>query len=141
MKNILTKVFGTKHEREIKKLNPFVDEINEHFESYASLSEEELQAKTEEFRKRLADGESLDDIMCEAFAVVNMAVNKILNLNLDKVNVNGGAIALGHPIGASGARILVTLIHEMKNRNSEFGLASLCIGGGEASALIVRNYN
>ncbi len=54
--------------------------------------------------------------------------------------MNGGAIALGHPIGASGARILVTLIHEMKRRNVELGLASLCIGGGEASALIVKNY-
>lgn len=75
----------------------------------------------------------------EAFAVVSLAVNKLLNLNTEIVNVNGGAIALGHPIGASGARILTTLIHEMKKRNSEFGLASLCIGGGEASAIIVKN--
>jgi len=77
----------------------------------------------------------------EAFAVVSLAVNKLLSLNNNNVNVNGGAIALGHPIGASGARILVTLIHEMKKKNTEFGLASLCIGGGEASALIVKNYN
>ncbi len=56
------------------------------------------------------------------------------------MNVNGGAVAIGHPIGASGARILVTLIHEMKRRNSNLGLASLCIGGGEASTLIVKNY-
>ncbi|MFZ0456343.1 MAG: acetyl-CoA C-acetyltransferase [Ignavibacteriaceae bacterium] len=76
----------------------------------------------------------------EAFAVVSLAVNKLLGLNPEKINVNGGAVALGHPIGASGARILTTLIHEMKKRNSEFGLASLCIGGGEASALIVKNY-
>jgi acetyl-CoA C-acetyltransferase len=76
----------------------------------------------------------------EAFAVVSLAVNKLLKLDNSKVNVNGGAIALGHPIGASGARILVTLIHEMKRRNSVYGLASLCIGGGEASALIVKNY-
>ena len=76
----------------------------------------------------------------EAFAVVSLAVNKILGLDPSIVNVNGGAVALGHPIGASGARILVTLIHEMKKRNSKFGLASLCIGGGEASALIVKNY-
>jgi len=74
----------------------------------------------------------------EAFAVVSLAVNKILGLDNSKVNVNGGAIAIGHPIGASGARILVTLIHEMKKRNSKYGLASLCIGGGEASALIVK---
>jgi acetyl-CoA C-acetyltransferase len=77
----------------------------------------------------------------EAFAVVSLAVNKLLNLSIDKVNVNGGAVALGHPIGASGARILTTLIYEMKKRNAEFGLASLCIGGGEASALIIKNYN
>ena len=76
----------------------------------------------------------------EAFAVVSLAVNKLLNLNPNKVNVNGGAVALGHPIGASGARILVTLIHEMKKQNAIFGLASLCIGGGEASALIIKNY-
>jgi acetyl-CoA C-acetyltransferase len=76
----------------------------------------------------------------EAFAVVSLAVNKILNLDNSKVNVNGGAVAIGHPIGASGARILVTLIHEMKKRNSKYGLASLCIGGGEASALIIKRY-
>jgi len=76
----------------------------------------------------------------EAFAVVSLAVNKLLGLSSENVNVNGGAVALGHPIGASGARILVTLIHEMKKRNLEYGLTSLCIGGGEASALIVKNY-
>jgi len=76
----------------------------------------------------------------EAFAVVSLAVNKILNLDNSRVNVNGGAVAIGHPIGASGARILVTLIYEMKKRNSKYGLASLCIGGGEASALIIKRY-
>jgi acetyl-CoA C-acetyltransferase len=75
----------------------------------------------------------------EAFAVVSLANNKLLGLDNSKVNVNGGAVALGHPIGASGARVLVTLIHEMKKRNSTYGLASLCIGGGEAAALIVKN--
>lgn len=88
---------------------------------------------------------SVDDIdlyeINEAFAVVSLAVNRLLNLTVDKVNVNGGAVALGHPIGASGARILTTLIYEMKKLNAEYGLASLCIGGGEASALIVKNYN
>jgi acetyl-CoA C-acetyltransferase len=74
----------------------------------------------------------------EAFAVVSLAVNGILDLDVTKVNVNGGAIALGHPIGASGARILVTLLYEMKKRAAKRGLASLCLGGGEASALIVE---
>jgi len=77
----------------------------------------------------------------EAFAVVSLANNKLLGLDVNKVNVNGGAVALGHPIGASGARVLVTLIHEMKRKNYKLGLASLCIGGGEASAVIVKNYN
>lgn len=76
----------------------------------------------------------------EAFAVVSIAVGKILQLSTDNVNVNGGAIALGHPIGASGARILTTLLYEMKRRNSRYGIAGLCIGGGEASAVLVKRY-
>lgn len=76
----------------------------------------------------------------EAFAVVSLAVNKLVGLTPENVNVNGGAIALGHPIGASGTRVLTTLIYEMLKRNSKYGLASLCIGGGEASALIVKRY-
>ncbi len=76
----------------------------------------------------------------EAFAVVSLAVANIIGLSTDNVNVNGGAIALGHPIGASGARILTTLLYEMKKRKSRYGLAGLCIGGGEASAVIVKNY-
>lgn len=74
----------------------------------------------------------------EAFAVVNLAVNKILGLDPAKVNVNGGAVALGHPIGASGARILVTLLNAMRQRMANRGLAAICIGGGEASAMIIE---
>ena len=74
----------------------------------------------------------------EAFAVQSIAVIKELGLRSSIVNVNGGAIALGHPIGASGARILVTLLYEMKRRNEEYGLATLCIGGGMGEALIVN---
>ncbi len=74
----------------------------------------------------------------EAFAVVSLAVNDILAIDSAKVNVNGGAVALGHPIGASGTRILVTLLHEMIKRSAHKGLASLCIGGGEASALLIE---
>jgi acetyl-CoA C-acetyltransferase len=74
----------------------------------------------------------------EAFAVVALAVNKFAGLDPAKVNVNGGAIALGHPIGASGARILVTLLHALEQRDLKRGLAALCIGGGEASAVIVE---
>ena len=74
----------------------------------------------------------------EAFAVVSLAINQIAHIPADRVNVNGGAVALGHPIGASGARVLVTLLHAMQTRDAKRGLASLCIGGGEAVALIVE---
>ena len=74
----------------------------------------------------------------EAFAAQAIAVMRDLGLESSKVNVNGGAIALGHPIGASGARILVTLLHEMKKREKEYGLATLCIGGGMGEAVIVQ---
>lgn len=74
----------------------------------------------------------------EAFAAQALSVGKELNWDPSKVNVNGGAIALGHPVGASGARILVTLLHEMIKRDSKHGLATLCIGGGMGTALIVK---
>ena len=74
----------------------------------------------------------------EAFAAQAIAVNKELELNSEIVNVNGGAIALGHPIGASGARILVTLIHEMEKRKSKKGLATLCVGGGMGIAMCIE---
>jgi acetyl-CoA C-acetyltransferase len=74
----------------------------------------------------------------EAFAAQSVAVGKDLGFDPEKLNVNGGAIALGHPIGASGARILVTLVYEMIKRNSKYGLATLCIGGGQGTALIVE---
>lgn len=74
----------------------------------------------------------------EAFAAQSIAVANELGFDMDKVNVNGGAIALGHPIGASGARILVTLLHEMQKRNAKHGLATLCIGGGMGTSLVVE---
>jgi acetyl-CoA C-acetyltransferase len=76
----------------------------------------------------------------EAFAAQSCAVAKTLGLPIEKVNVNGGAIALGHPIGASGARVLVTLLHEMGKRDAKKGLATLCIGGGMGIALCVERY-
>jgi acetyl-CoA C-acetyltransferase len=74
----------------------------------------------------------------EAFAVVNLAVNKALGIDMNKLNIHGGAVALGHPIGASGARILVTLVHAMKQKNLKRGMAAICIGGGEASSMIIE---
>ena len=87
-------------------------------------------------------GLSIDDIdlfeINEAFAGTSVGINKVLELDPAKVNVNGGSVALGHPIGASGARVLTTLLYEMEKRDAKRGLASLCLGGGEAVALIVN---
>ena len=89
-------------------------------------------------------GLSIDDMDLieanEAFAAQSVAVGRDLGFNLDKLNVNGGAIALGHPVGASGCRILVTLLHEMQKRGSNRGLATLCIGGGMGCSTIVEKY-
>jgi acetyl-CoA C-acetyltransferase len=76
----------------------------------------------------------------EAFAAQSVAVARDLKFDMSKVNVNGGAIALGHPVGASGCRILVTLLHEMQKRGSKRGLATLCIGGGMGCSTIVEKY-
>ena len=87
-------------------------------------------------------GWNLDEVdlfeINEAFAAQSIAVIRELGIDPNKVNVNGGAIALGHPIGASGARILVTLIHEMKRQKKDKGCATLCIGGGMGIALCVE---
>lgn len=95
-------------------------------------------------RKALAKaGLTIEDIDVveanEAFASQTLSVAQELHLNPEKTNINGGAIALGHPIGASGARILVTLLHEMKRQNAHRGLATLCIGGGQGIAMIVEH--
>ena len=87
-------------------------------------------------------GLTIDDIdlfeLNEAFASQMLACGQQLKLDESRVNANGGAIALGHPIGASGARVLTTLVHAMRNRGSKRGLASLCLGGGNAVAMIVE---
>jgi acetyl-CoA C-acetyltransferase len=90
--------------------------------------------------KRLGIGADTIDMfeINEAFAVVAMVCAKLAHIDLERVNVRGGAVALGHPIGASGARILTTLVHAMKDQNKKRGLATLCIGGGEALAVVVE---
>ena len=75
----------------------------------------------------------------EAFSVVGLANNKILGLDESKVNVNGGAVSLGHPLGSSGARIIVTLINVLKQNNGKYGAAAICNGGGGASAIVIEN--
>jgi acetyl-CoA acetyltransferase family protein len=77
----------------------------------------------------------------EAFASQVIACARELDIDLRKLNVNGGAIALGHPLGCSGARIMTTLIHEMKKRGTRYGLATMCIGVGQGIATIVENIN
>ncbi len=88
-------------------------------------------------------GVSLEDVglheLNEAFAATSVAIVKELGIDLQRVNVNGGAVALGHPIGCSGARVLTTLIYAMKERDVRYGMASLCLGGGEAVSLLVEN--
>jgi acetyl-CoA C-acetyltransferase len=89
-------------------------------------------------RARL-DASSIDLVeLNEAFASQSLAVSRELGLDPSRVNVYGGAIALGHPIGASGARILTTLVHALHERNARYGVASLCVGGGMGTALIVE---
>ena len=87
-------------------------------------------------------GKKVEDIdlfeINEAFAAVALASAKIAGLNLEKVNVNGGAVALGHPIGASGARIIISLVHELKRRGGGIGIASICSGGGQGDAIMVE---
>ena len=86
--------------------------------------------------------DEIDIVECnEAFAVQTLSVIKELGLPMDKVNLNGGAIALGHPVGASGARILVTLMHEMQRRKLRKGIVTLCMGGGMGIALCVEQEN
>ncbi|WP_368658150.1 acetyl-CoA C-acetyltransferase [Metabacillus halosaccharovorans] len=87
-------------------------------------------------------GKSVEEIdlfeINEAFATVALAANQLANLDPEKVNVNGGAVALGHPIGASGARILITLIHELKRRGGGIGIAAICSGGGQGDAIMIE---
>ena len=97
---------------------------------------EKLLAKTGWDRDKDVDLYELN----EAFAVAAIAVTRVLKLNPEKVNVNGGAVALGHPIGASGARVLVTLLYELQRRNLKRGIAALCLGGGNAVALAVERF-
>jgi acetyl-CoA C-acetyltransferase len=89
------------------------------------------------------DGLSVEDIglheINEAFSTPSVAINRELGLDVERVNVHGGSVAIGHPIGASGARVLTTLIYAMKDRDVEVGQASLCLGGGEAVTLVVYN--
>jgi acetyl-CoA C-acetyltransferase len=112
--------------------------------SHAQAPLEFTTAPVDAIRKVLDKaGLTADDIdlfeVNEAFAVVALAVRNALGIPQEKLNVNGGAVAIGHPIGASGARILTTLLHALKSRGLKRGLAAICIGGGEATAIIVEN--
>ena len=88
-------------------------------------------------------GCSIDEVdafeLNEAFSVVGLVNNKLLNLDPSKVNINGGAVSMGHPLGASGARIVVTLLHVLKQNNGDIGAAAICNGGGGASAMVIKN--
>ena len=75
----------------------------------------------------------------EAFASQAVAVQRELGIDMEKLNVNGGAIALGHPVGATGNRIVVTLMHELRRTGKKYGIASLCVGGGQGMAILIEN--
>jgi acetyl-CoA C-acetyltransferase len=117
--------------------------------AYGSFAKEPLwftTAPTDVIKKVLQKAKlKLDDIdlfeINEAFAVVTLVVNRALGIDVSKVNVNGGAIALGHPLGASGARILVTLLYALEQRQLRRGMAAICIGGGEAGGMIIERIN
>lgn len=122
-------------------LKPLVKIVS--YASFAQKPEWFTTAPPQAIKKVLSKASlNLNDIdlfeINEAFAVVTLAAQKLLGLDSKKINIHGGAVALGHPIGASGTRILVTLIHAMKQKNAKRGLATACIGGGEASAIIVE---
>jgi acetyl-CoA C-acetyltransferase len=116
-------------------------------ESYASVGVEPTImgiGPVPAVRKALASaGLEIGDVdlfeLNEAFAAQSLAVLRELDIDLERINPHGGAIALGHPIGASGGRILVTLLHEMKRSRAERGLATLCVGGGQGQAAVIRN--
>ncbi len=112
--------------------------------SFAQAPDWFTTAPAEVIKKVLAKANmKIEDIdlfeINEAFAVVPIFAQKNLGIPLDKINVHGGAVSIGHPIGASGARILTTLIYALKRYNKKYGLATLCIGGGEANAMIIEN--
>lgn len=115
------------------------------------LAHEEVAVEAQDFPKtpglvinRLLKktGRTIDEIdlfeINEAFAAVALATRKLTNVDLEKVNVNGGAVALGHPIGASGARIIITLIHELRRRGGGTGIAAICSGGGQGDAVLIE---
>jgi len=127
--------------RETKDLTPIARIVA--YTTHAQSPETFALAPIEAIRKVLSENRlGVDDIdlfeINEAFAVMSLAVNELLCLDPGKVNVHGGSIALGHPIGATGARILVTLINALQERKFKRGLVSLCIGGGEAIAMIIE---
>ena len=98
-----------------------------------------IESTKKALKKAKLTGADLDLIEAnEAFAAQSLAISKTLEFSEEKLNVNGGAIALGHPIGASGTRVLITLMHELKRRDGKYGLATLCIGGGQGIATIIK---
>ena len=104
-----------------------------------TMGEGPIPATEKALKKAGLTIEDIDVIeLNEAFAAQALCVLQDLEVDMEKVNVNGGAIALGHPIGASGARVLVTLLHEMQIRDSKRGLATLCIGGGQGISMVVE---
>ena len=110
---------------------------SERFEADAAESVEDLKLKLcERTGTALADFDLIE--LNEAFAVQAVALTRVLELDAEKVNVNGGAIALGHPLGATGTRLCLTLLFELRRREARYGVASACIGGGQGIAILLE---
>ena len=135
---MIKKIFGSRNDRLIRQMTKQVKKINALEEQFQALTDDQLKAKTTEFRERLEKGETLADIQNEAFAAVAMRFMEDLGVDHSITNVNGGAIALGHPLGATGCMITGTLLDELERRDLSTGLATLCIGGGMGIATIIE---
>ena len=127
--SIYTKIFGSKHDRDLKKIKPFVPEINEYYEEFKSLGEEGLKAKTDEFKERLREGESTDDILPEAFAVVKIACGRHKGKSWDVV---------GHPLGWDMVPYDVQLIGGIVLHQGK--IAEMATGEGKTLVAVLPTY-
>ena len=130
----------------IKKLNPYLCAIKLNFHLLLPLSSKEIikiNKTAHDYGLQTIADIKLNDIglveINEAFASVAMAWQKEMEYPINQINVNGGAIALGHPLGATGARLMTTMIHNMKRDNIKYGLQTMCEGGGQANVTILEN--
>ncbi|HUU46072.1 MAG TPA: preprotein translocase subunit SecA, partial [Acidobacteriota bacterium] len=129
IEKLLTKIFGSKHERDVKRIRPIVETINKYFEDYAALSDEELRAKTEEFKRRLGEGETLDDILPEAFAAVKDACRRLVGTAYEVVGIKATWDMVPYDVQLIGGVVL----HEGK-------IAEMATGEGKTLVAVLPTY-